>query len=141
MALTLINCKKAEPCEETILPKLQQYTFLEPRRYLARLQNVDATASQVNLVIRSQQDYEKYILIQSDTIRPVIDFSKRMLLAGQILRSTSAGVSSMDISTNCHGYTFNVTTHQGNLGVVQFVPYYVVCDITYLPIQFNILGD
>lgn len=141
VVLSALGCEKDEPCLKTTLPALQQYPFLSPARYLAVLQNVDQSADQINLIIRNQRDYEKYLLIRSDTIRPVIDFSKRMLLAGHVRESTSAGVRSMSIASTCEGYTLNVFVNQGNLGVVQFVPYYFLCDITDRQIKVKVIDN
>jgi hypothetical protein len=91
--------------------------------------------------ISTQQDYEKYLLIMPDTVRPVIDFSRRMLLAGQVREGTSAAVSSMSVESTCEGYTLQVVVHPGNFGVVQFVPYYLVCDITDRKIQVKVTDN
>ncbi len=141
VVLCALGCEKDEPCLKTTLPALQQYSFLDPNRYQAVLQNVDQSAVQINLIIRNQQDYEKYLLIMPDTTRPVIDFSKRMLLAGHVREGTSASVDSMSIASTCEGYTLNVFVNQGNLGVVQFVPYYFLCDITDRQIKVKVIDN
>jgi hypothetical protein len=76
-----------------------------------------------------------------DTTRPVIDFSKRMLLAGHVREGTSASVDSMSIASTCEGYSLNVFVNQGNLGVVQFVPYYFLCDITDRQIKVKVIDN
>jgi len=119
----LLSC--APPCDQAMLPALQQYSFMGTKNY--SLKDV-GEHTELNVVIRSQGEYDKYVVTAADTIRPGIDFSKRMLLIGWTTRGTPDTMKAASIIPECPGYTLNVETVKGNLGVVSKVYYAVVCD-------------
>ena len=118
------SCKSDEPnvvaCTEGILnyQELSATSALSPA--------VLDTNSVVNLVITSQQQYERYIANRSQEI----DFDSKMLLAGSYLTDSAAHVVSQLITSDCGAgkllYHIEVVRTKGNLATRQHVEYFAI---------------
>jgi len=126
------NCKDYEGTFDSALP------FFDLNTPYAWLQNIDESESVVNIVIYNQQDYEKYIAIRSDTLRPVIDFEKYTLLAGRAIHPTCGFIKNQKVIKKCSDYYFTVILNSGICGAGVTVDYFVVIAKTYSEIKFDI---
>lgn len=123
------------PCE-TVVPT---FKFFLPNSPKVSVQNVDQSQKVVNLIIRNQQDYEKYVFIRSDTVRPPIDFSKKVLLAGRAKSGYQSGVSQTVKKLCDNTISFNVIAGGRNLPAPSEASYFALIDKTELTIKFNVV--
>jgi hypothetical protein len=93
-----------------------------------RLQNIGDTrevGSQVNVLIQSQADYEKYMLCA--TSLPDIDFSQKTLLAGRYVASHMDQVKHQRVYQECNGKVkFEVRLDKGGYTAVTDVFFFAV---------------
>ncbi len=141
IVLTAFSCKKEQsnPCNETgDGTTVETFDFFDINTPYAWVQNVDENETIVNLIIQNQQNYEKYVGIRSDTLRPEIDFEKFVLLAGMIKTSSSDTVIEQSVTKKCDTYTYKIVVGNGNLGVVSKVYYFAIVEKVTGNVIFNV---
>ncbi|MCF0056065.1 hypothetical protein LXL81_09885 [Dyadobacter sp. CY356] len=125
LAGTVFNsCKSDDPvvvaCSEGIL----NYEDLNSKSSLSAA--VLDTNSVVNLVITSQQQYERYIANRNQSI----DFDSKMLLAGSYFTDSAAHVVSQLVTSDCGAgkvtYHVEVVRTKGVLTTRQHVEYFAI---------------
>lgn len=110
--------------EEQVIPfdspsSLQQYW----------LKNIDENKNEINLIIRSHEDYEKYI--GSDKSLPDIDFSKQFLLAGRVRLSACGRLKEQKIVLQCDKLKYTVSTEAMACQKPTDVFFFAIIDIKY----------
>lgn len=91
------------------------------------IQNIQGgeTGSKVDLIIRSQADYEKYVLCTNSL--PAIDFSQKTLLAGRTIAPYTDLIESQRVYKLCDGkVTFEVKLNRGGYAAVTDVYYFAI---------------
>lgn len=130
-------------CEDNSCPDdenagVESFPFLNVNTQYAWVQEVDPKNTTVNLVIETQQDYEKFIGTSSDIKRPSIDFSQFVLLAGRTITPECAMVGSQAVLEKCGTYTFEVTLAPKDCHAFTTTNYFVIIYKTERPIDFHI---
>jgi len=94
------SCEKNDlDCEGEPTQIPFEYLLAENSNETCVLKNIDDTEVQVNLIIQSQVDYEKYLEC-SDTL-PSINFSEHTLLAGRLKAPNMDRVVKQTFSQDC----------------------------------------
>ncbi len=141
IVLTAFSCEKEQsnPCNETgDGTTMETFDFFDINTPYAWLQNVDENETIVNLIIQNQQNYEKYVGIRSDTLRPEIDFEKFVLLAGRAIHNTCGHVKNQNVKQKCNTYYYTVNFEGGVCGAIVKVNYFVIVKNTNSKIEFSI---
>lgn len=127
-----------DSCPDDENAVVESFQFLNVDTQYAWVQGVDPNKPTVNLVIKSQQDYDKYIGTSSDIKRPSIDFSQFVLLAGRTITPECAFVGSQIVLDRCGTYTFEVTLEPKDCHAFTTSNYFVIIHKTEHPIDFHI---
>lgn len=133
------SCEEHAPCtSEGEFTAVESLTFFDLNTPYAWVQNVDDDETTVNLIIQNQQDYEKYVGIREDTLRPVIDFNHYFLLAGRVKANYSDEIIFQKVIDNCNDFLFEVRYGGGALPVITSVNYFAIVPNGYSTMSFDI---
>ncbi|MCW5912390.1 MAG: hypothetical protein KIT62_15080 [Cyclobacteriaceae bacterium] len=133
------SCENSVPCTSSgEYTAVNTLTFFDMNTPYAWIQNVSDSESMVNLIIRDQQNYEEYVGIRSDTLRPAIDFNNYSLLAGRVKASYSDEIIHERVIDNCNGLLFEVRYGGGALQVITTINYFAIVPTGYSSVSFDI---
>lgn len=76
----MVSCQKEDLCEGDEAKQVETFYASEFNAAYCGLQNIDNNKKAINLVIKTQEDYEEYFSCGLQT--PEIDFEKYFILAG-----------------------------------------------------------
>jgi hypothetical protein len=124
ISLLSFNCEKDETeCEgeQTPIP----FELLEGKEdKLCVLKNIDDERPQVDLIIQTQDDYEKYI--ECSGILASINFSDKTLLAGRLKTSYEDKIIMQSYTQDCKRYVFHVEIGLGVAAAPSNVFYFAI---------------
>ncbi len=104
------------------------------------LKNIDNNELTVNLIIKSQSEYENYISCSPSS--PVVDFNEKTLLAGRMKTPNEDRIINQSVTFDCNGnYLYNVEIGYG-IATHPIDVYYFAVIPKILPetrIDFNIV--
>jgi hypothetical protein len=143
------SCSKdsTSTCAETIAPSTYEKVLVNDLKIEYGLKNVDQVKTQVDLTIKSESEYKKYISssiptydYKNDSL-PTIDFSKKSIIAGRYISKYADFVKSMSIEKACDKYT--LTVHIGGSSRVQttYVYYFALVDVTGADAEVKIVSE
>ena len=130
----IISCRDSSDCNHEEVRSIQTYEFVSDTD--AYLQNIDQTQS-VNLVIKTQTDYDHYVITNPAISRPVIDFEKRTLLAGRFVDPNCGKLIKIEVSGNCSKYICVIVLDELDCDFDGIGDYYVLIDRTNAEIVFE----
>jgi hypothetical protein len=129
----MISCQ--DHCDGPSTPIAFELSTEASNRFCT-LQNVDKQKTEVDLVIKTQADLEKYVACNTNL---EVDFSSRMILAGGYLSNHCAEVTSQSVERNCKGeIVYNVEILKGDCDSMSWVDYLVIVDKSSSPVKFNL---
>jgi hypothetical protein len=100
------------------------------------MQNVDKEKTEVNVVIKTQAEFEKYVGCSTNL---QVDFSSKMVLAGRYLSNHCAEVTSQSVEKNCNGeIVYNIEISKGDCDSMSLIFYLVIVDKSGSPVKFNL---
>jgi hypothetical protein len=130
------NCALIFSCQEHCNDAVQSFELATKDSRICTLQNIDNNAAEVNLVIRSQADQDKYLSCSSGL---VIDFSKKMLVAGRYTASHCAQIETQSVDKICTGQLiYNVDIRGDDCTAFTQVFYMVIVDRSDKHVRFNV---
>ncbi|WPR76465.1 hypothetical protein [Algoriphagus sp. NG3] len=133
------SCEEHAPCtSEGDHTTVETQTFFDLNTPYAWVQNVDDNETTLNLIIQNQQDYEKYVGIREDTLRPVIDFESNILLAGRIIHPSCGFIENQNVTKKCDDYYYTVILANGACGAVVRINYFVITTKVSSEVKFDI---
>lgn len=102
------------------------------------LQNIESDVKEVNLIISSQPDFEKYFTCFEQF--PEIDFEKYFILAGRYTHNNCAVFESQQISICNNKIIYKVRMLEQECHAITSVYYATVLEKKYnsLPVDFNV---
>jgi hypothetical protein len=108
----------------------------EASNTICTVQNVDKEKTEVDLVIKTQADFKKYVACSTNL---EVDFSSKMVLAGRYLSNHCAEVTSQSLEKNCQGQiVYNVEILKGDCTSMSLISYLVIVDKSSSPVKFNL---
>ncbi len=113
-------------------------TFVLAEDQWCMLNAIDETKPQIDLIIQTQDDYEKYVECSSDL--PSIDFSEKTLLAGRLKTPYQDKVITQTYTRDCKNrYVFHVEIGLGIAPATSNVFYFAIVPKT--AIENNVIFD
>jgi hypothetical protein len=123
-------------CNETEIKAIPTYDFMPLNSGKAHLQNIDENSTFFNLMIGTQSDFEKYVVLNPD-FSPTIDFTTQLLVAGRIIRPKCAEINVIEINGNCNEYACNVVIQDFDCDALTLLDYFILIDKTNAEITFT----
>ena len=137
------GCDKDEgiqTCQGDTAQQVQTYYNDEFRDIPCSLQNISASASDkvVNLVIKTQADYEKYFICSYQP--PAVDFEKYFILAGRYRHHQCAVFDNQQVLLCNNKIVYRVAMLEQICAAFTNVYYFAVIDRQYenLPVVFDV---
>lgn len=125
IALSTFNCEKNDPeCEGEPTP-IPLESVVQKEGELCALKNIDDTRLQIDLIIQTEDEYEKYI--ECSNTLPSINFSDKTLLAGRLKTPYQDKIIKQSYSQDCKNrYLFHVEIGWGVAAAPSNVFYFAI---------------
>jgi len=125
-------------CEGDNAQQVQTYYNDEFRNISCSLQNINTKDNVVNLVIKTQADYDKYFICSVQP--PAVDFDKYFILAGRYRHHQCAVFDSHQVLLCKNRIVFKVRILEQICAAFTNVYYFVVIDRQHvnLPVVFDV---
>lgn len=95
-----------------------------------RLKNIDESKDKINLIIRSEKDYRKFVINQSGEL-PQVDFSKHILLCGQKRYMHCIHLKGVDVIDKCGKIEHQIHVLEKICGAIEYVYYFTLIPAGY----------
>ncbi|GLU51258.1 hypothetical protein [Dyadobacter frigoris] len=124
MLILVWNCKPSEPYVYVCHDGLIDYEKVESLRHFQSI--INPNDSLVTLVIRTDEDYKKYIVDRQEKI----DFSNKTLLAGRIRTPMSGYIARQSVKSYCISgeiyFDVQYVVNKDGITVFSEVPFYAI---------------
>jgi hypothetical protein len=148
--LVYFGCKddEDEKCTEAPVASSYEALYIEDgsRKYMIKSSTIDTSKNPFGVTITDETSYKKYITGtlknytgKSDSL-PVIDFTKKSLLAGCYISKFSDKVQAQTIEKACNTYTLTTTIGGGARPASTYVYYFAVVEKTDQAAEFKVVS-
>jgi len=126
ISLFCFNCEKSDPdCQGEPTPIPYESLLQHKQDEICILRNIDDSKKQIDLIIQTQDDYEKYV--ECSSTLPPINFSEMTLLAGRLKTPYQDKVIKQSYSQDCKNrYVFQVEIGLGVAAAPSNVFYFAI---------------
>ena len=137
----MVNCQQeilTQNCEGDNGKYIETFYTDEYEDIPCSLQNIDAEIKEVNLIVTSQVDYERFFSCSSQL--PLIDFDKYLILVGRYRNNNCAVLDSQQVLICDNRIIFRVRILEQDCHAFTNVFYVTVIEKRYntLPVKFDV---